>query len=445
VAAAREHDYHEGVAVVVVPDLGAEIGLEFPSLYSGRRMYSEDEAPRIAIDDIPSRVKGALQSILERVALDERVAITAGSRGVANMPLILRACGEAIRDAGGDPFVMPAMGSHGGATADGQRDLLAGYGITRESVGMPIVSSMDVQQVGCIGDVPVFMSTTALEADHVLLVNRVKPHTDFHGPIESGLAKVCAIGLGKQRGAQTIHGYGTRGLVELMPLAARCIIEKTGKVLGGLAIVENPRDETADLVFVEPEGIGAEAEHSLLERAASLMGALPFDALDVLIVDEMGKNISGTGMDTNVIGRMFVPGVPEEPRPSITALVVLDLTGESHGNAVGLGLADFTTEAFVKKIDWHATYTNGYTSGTGGLLRSRLPTVLPNDRAAIATAMRMCGQPDPARLRLARIKNTLQVAEVQFTTSLLEEAGQAGVELTGPVAPMQFDASGRLL
>src|SRR5262245_44350826 len=247
------------MAVVVVPDLGAEIGLEFPSLHSGRRLYAPEEAPRIPSLEIPDRVHEALQPILERVALDERVAITAGSRGIANMPLILRACGDTIREAGGDPFVMPAMGSHGGATAEGQRDMLAGYGITRESVGMPVISSMDVQQIGCIDDSPVYMSVTALEADHVLLVNRVKPHTDFHGPVESGLAKSCAIGRGKQRGAQTIHSHGTRGLVELMPRAARCIIERTGKILGGLAILENPLDETADLQFVEPDGIGAEA------------------------------------------------------------------------------------------------------------------------------------------------------------------------------------------
>jgi hypothetical protein len=432
------------MAVVAVPDLGAEIGLEFPSLYSGHRVYAADEVPRIAAEEIPARVRRALQPILGHVALDERVAITAGSRGIANMPSIVRAAGEAIKEAGGDPFVMPAMGSHGGATADGQRDVLAGYGITRESVGMPVVSSMDVQQIGCVDGVPVFMSTTALEADHVLLLNRVKPHTDFHGPVESGLAKVCAIGLGKQRGAQIIHSHGTYGLVELMPRVARCIIEKTGKILGGLAILENPREETADLVFVAPDGIGKDVEQDLLLRAKSLMGALPFDELDVLIVDEMGKNISGTGMDTNIIGRMFVPGVPEDPRPKVTALVVLDLTEPSHGNAVGLGLADFTTEAFVQKIDWNATYMNAYTSGTGGLMRGRLPTVLANDRAAIATAIRMSGQPDTARLRLARIKNTLQVAEVQFSPSLLDEAGRAGVEVTGAPAPMQFDTAGRL-
>jgi hypothetical protein len=433
------------MALVVVPDLGAEVGLEFPNLYSGRHIYSAEEAPQLSVDAIPHKVREALQPILERVALDERVAITAGSRGIANMPAILRACGEAIKEAGGDPFVMPAMGSHGGATADGQRDVLASYGIIRETVGMPVISSMDVQQIGCIDDVPVFMSTTALEADHVLLVNRVKPHTDFHGPIESGLAKICAIGLGKQRGAQIIHSHGTRGLVELMPRAARCIIEKTGKILGGLAILENPRDETAHLEFVEPEGVGTDHEKALQNRARGLMGSLPFDALDVLIVDEMGKNISGTGMDTNVIGRMFVPGVAEPDRPRVTALVVLGLTQESHGNIVGLGLADFTTEEAVANVDWHATYTNAYTSGTGGLLRGRLPTVLASDRAAIATAIRMCGQPDPTRLRLARIHNTLQVAEVQFSPSLLEDAGRSHVEVTGAPAPMQFDTSGHLL
>jgi hypothetical protein len=432
------------MAVVGVPDLGAEVGLDFPSLYTGHRVYSADEAPRIPVEEIPTRVRVALQPILERVALDERVAITAGSRGIANMPAILRACGEAIREFGGDPFVMPAMGSHGGATADGQRDVLAGYGITRESVGMPVISSMEVQQIGCVDDVPVYMSTTALEADHVLLVNRVKPHTDFHGPIESGLAKICAIGLGKQRGAQTIHSYGTRGLVELMPRAARCIIDKTEKILGGLAILENPRDETADLQFVEPEGIGLDAEQALQVRARSLIGTLPFESLDVLIVDQMGKNISGTGMDTNVIGRMFVPGVAEDSPTHITAVVVLGLTEESHGNAVGLGLADFTTEAFVQQIDWHSTYMNSYTSGTGGLLRGRLPTVLANDRAAIATAIRMCGQPNPSRLRVARIHNTLQVANVQFSPSLLEDADRGHVEVTGSPSPMEFDAAGHL-
>jgi hypothetical protein len=433
------------MAVVVPADLGAEMGLIFPDLVSGQRVYSREDAPELAIEDIPGRVRAELQPVLDRVARNDRVAITAGSRGIANIVEVLRACGDLIREVGGDPFIMPAMGSHGGATADGQRDVLHGYGITRETVGMPIVSSMDVLEIGDLDGMPVFMSTTALEADHVLLVNRVKPHTDFRGRVESGLAKICAIGLGKQRGAQTIHSYGTRGLADMMPRAARFIIDKTGKILGGVAILENAYDHTADIHFVDPDGIASQAEESLQRQAKGLIGGLPFDALDVLIVDEMGKNVSGTGMDTNVLGRMFVPGVPEESRPRITAVVVLDLTEESHGNAIGVGLADFTTERVASKIDWQATYMNGYTSGIGGLLRNRLPNVLPNDRAAIATAIRMCGQPDPSKLRLARIKNTLMAASVEFSTSLLEEAGAAHVEVTGVPKPMQFDADGRLL
>lgn len=433
------------MAVVIPADLGAEIGLSFSELVSGQRVYSPKDAPELGIDEIPARVKAELQPLLNRVARRDRVAITAGSRGIANIAAILRACGDLIRDVGGDPFIMPAMGSHGGATADGQRDVLAGYGITRETVGLPIISSMDVQEIGRVDDMPVYMSTTALEADHVLLVNRVKPHTDFRGSVESGLAKICAIGLGKQRGAQILHSYGTRGLSELMPRAARVMIDRTGKILGGLAILENAYDHTAGIKFVEPNGIAGEAEEALQRQAKLLMGGLPFDTLDVLIVDEMGKNVSGTGMDTNVLGRMFVPGVAEEPSPRVTAVVVLDLTEESHGNAIGVGLADFTTERVISKIDWQATYMNGYTSGIGGLLRNRLPNILPTDRAAIATAIRMCGQPDHSKLRLARIKNTLVAASVEFSPSLLEEVSAAHVEVTGAPRPMRFDADGRLL
>src|SRR5688572_5091493 len=309
------------MAVLSPPDLGAERGLVFPTMHVGQREYRPDEVPHLPLDELASRVRAELAPLQGRIQPDARVAITAGSRGVANIVAVLRACGEAVRAAGGEPFIMPAMGSHGGATADGQRDVLVGYGITRESVDMPVVSSMDVQQIADIDDLPVFMSTTALEADHILLVNRVKPHTDFRGRLESGLAKICAIGLGKQRGAQTIHSYGTRGLAEFMPRAARCLIETTGTFLGGLAVLENALDQTAAVEWVEAEDIAGPGEEKLLQRARGFMAALPFDDLDVLIVDEMGKNISGTGMDTNILGRMYVPGVPETDRPRITAVV----------------------------------------------------------------------------------------------------------------------------
>jgi Domain of unknown function (DUF362) len=433
------------MAVLSPPDLGAAVGLTFPTLYAGRRIYAPDEVPTLPPAEIPARVQAELAA-LPRLRPGSRVAITAGSRGIANIPLVLKACGEAVRAAGGEPFVTPAMGSHGGATAEGQTAVLAGYGVTEATVGMPVVSSMEVRQIGTLdGEMPVYMSTVALEADHVLLVNRVKPHTDFRGPVESGLAKICAIGLGKQRGAQTIHSYGTRGLAELMPRAARCMIETTGKVLGGLAILENAYDETAWVHWLGADDVAREPEMTLLERAGRLMAGLPFDQIDVLVVDEMGKNISGCGMDTNVIGRMFVPGVPEFERPRITAIVVLGLTEESHGNACGVGLADFTTERLVSQIDWQATYMNGYTSGIGGLMRNRLPNVLPTDREAIAAAIRMCGKPDPATARVVRIKNTLLAARVQLSESLLDETDAARVELTGGPEPMRFDAAGRLL
>ena len=432
------------MAVLSPPDLGADVGLEFPVMYAGQRVYAAHEMPEIPLAELEQRVRQQLQPLLGRLSRGGRVALTGGSRGIANVAPILKACGAFIREAGGDPFVMPAMGSHGGATAEGQLDVLASYGMTREALGMPVISSMDVEQIGWVDEMPVFVSTTALEADHILLVNRVKPHTDFHGPFESGLAKICVIGLGKQRGAQHIHSYGTRGLVELMPRAARLIIESTGRILGGLAILENAYDHTACVEFVEPDDIAGAGEHALLERAGSLMAKLPFEDLDVLIVDEMGKNVSGTGMDTNVLGRMLVPGVPEPEGPRITAIVVLDLTDESHGNASGVGLADFTTEHLVSKIDLHATYTNGFTSGTGGLQRNRIPNVLPSDRAAIAMAMRMVGKPDPNTVRVARIKNTLLASYVRFSANLLPDAEQAHVEVTGAPTRMSFDDQGRL-
>jgi hypothetical protein len=432
------------MALLSPPDLGAELGLEFPTMHVGQRVYQAQEVPEIPLAELEARVHAELQPLHGRISRGGRVAITAGSRGIANMATVIRVAGQVVREAGGEPFAMPAMGSHGGATAEGQREVLAGYGMTRETLEMPIVSSMDVEQIGQIDDMPVYMSTTALEADHILLVNRVKPHTDFRGEVESGLAKICAIGLGKQRGAQTIHSYGTRGLAELMPRAARLMIDSTGRVLGGLAMLENAYDCTAAVEFVEPQDIGGAGERALQQRAKCLMAALPFDDLDVLIVDEMGKNISGTGMDTNILGRMFVPGVPEGDHPRITAVVVLDLTEASHGNACGVGLADFTTEHLVSQIDLYATYMNGLTSGTGGLLRNRLPNVLANDRAAIATAIRMCGKPDPSTVRVARIKNTLLAAYVEFSANLLDEAAAAHVEVTGPPRPMTFDAQGRI-
>jgi hypothetical protein len=381
----------------------------------------------------------------EKLGAGKRVAITAGSRGICSIPEILAAVVYRVRAHGGSPFLVPAMGSHGRATAEGQVKLLAELGITESSVGAPIESSMEVVQIGRLPNtMPIYMDRLAAEADAIIVVNRVKPHTDFVGRIGSGLAKMIVIGLGKQVGADTIHRYGTEGLSELMPAVARLATENTPIALG-LAIVENGYDEVAEIVGVPPSGIGGPQEEKLLARALELMPHFPFDEIDVLIVDEMGKNISGAGLDPNIINRMRVFRVPDLPGTAIRVVTVLDLTSESHGNATGIGLADVTTRRLVEKIDFEATYINGFTSGLGAIERISLPVVAPSDRAAIMTSLRVCGRPDCLTARIVRIKNTLELREIDVSEGLLGEA-ETLPSLT-PVSPLfdlPFNTEGRL-
>jgi hypothetical protein len=411
------------------------------------RVRQRFDAPRL--DDVEAAVAEQLRMLDGQVRPGMRVGITAGSRGIANLARILRAAGEAVRRLGGDPFVVPAMGSHGGATAEGQTDVLAGYGVSQATTGMPVVSSMEVRQIGQLGDdsdpgPAVYLSATALEADGLIVCNRVKPHTDFRGTIESGLAKITAIGLGKHQGAKTIHSFGTRGLAHWMPLAAQHIV-RSANVLCGLAILENAYDETARVVAVPPDGIGAAPEAALLDEARRLMASLPFEEIDVLVVDEMGKNVSGTGMDTNIIGRMMIDGVAEFARPHARIVVVLDLTDESHGNGAGIGLADVLTLHAAEKLDLRATYINGLTSGIGGVQRIKLPMVLASDVDAICAGVLCCGRGDPQNARVVRIKNTLQIGELDISESLLDAArAHPRLEILGDPAPLAFDAGGSL-
>jgi hypothetical protein len=287
------------------------------------------------------------------------------------------------------------------------------------------------------------MDRNAYEADAIIPVNRVKPHTDFKGEVESGLAKICAIGLGKRSGAERIHAFGTKGLRTLLAPVAQLMIEKTGKFLCGIAVLENAYERTARIEAVLPDQIGGEREKELQVEAKCLMASLPFDQIDVLIVDEMGKNISGTGMDTNILGRMMIHGEPEFERPDVTTLVVLDITEASHGNAAGIGLADVTTQRLASKMDVEATYINGITSGVGGVQRVKMPSVLPTDRAAIAVALRSCARPDPQNARLVRIKNTLELSELWVSEGFLAEArSHERLTVDGVPAPMAFDLDG---
>lgn len=408
-----------------------------PQLYRVRQLW--ETTP---LGDIPGVVRAQLDALglRARIAPGMAVAVTAGSRGIRDIVAVTAAAVAWLREAGAAPFIVPAMGSHGGATAAGQVKMLASLGVTEESVGCPIRSTMEVVQVGSIADgTPVYMDKFAAEADGVLVINRVKTHTSFEGPIESGLAKMCAVGLGKRQGAETVHRTAVYGLKEQMVPMARVVVEQ-GKVLAGIAIVEDAREQTAEIVALPPEEIGRAGEALLLERSKAIMARLPFHNIDVLVVDELGKNISGTGMDTNIIGRLPIPGEPPLATPVINVIVVLDLTDETHGNANGMGLADITTARLASKVDFHATYMNVLTAGLIGLCKGGLPITLPTGHDAVATAVKVCGQADPATARVVRIKNTLLLEELLVSAALLPEvAAHPALELVGPAEWADLD------
>jgi hypothetical protein len=373
-----------------------------------------------------------------RIAPGASVAVGVGSRGIWRLPEIVAAVISELRARGANPFIVPAMGSHGGATAEGQMAVLASYGITPEAVGAEIRATMEVVQVGTLEDgYPVYFDRHAFTADAVLVINRVKPHTDFHGPVESGPSKMCAIGLGKQQGALTIHRFGATGLKEIIPRVARKLVE-TCPIVGGIAILENQYGRTAEIHALPAQDMARDPETRLLERARQLMPSLPFSQIDVLVVDEMGKDISGAGMDTNVIGRVEMPSIPEHEwnGPCVRCICVLELTDASHGNAAGLGLADFTTRSLIEKCDFGATFTNSRTSHEGGVRRLKLPIILEDAPQCVRAAIATCGRGRPEEVRLVRIRNTERLGLIEVSEALLPEVPmQTHLEvLEGPMA-----------
>ncbi|HEV3088350.1 MAG TPA: hypothetical protein VGX96_14115 [Candidatus Elarobacter sp.] len=363
-----------------------------------------------AIADVAAAARNALAPVLADAGLRKgaRVAVTAGSRGIARIDAILRGACDAVRDAGGTPFLVAAMGSHGGGTGEGQRTMLAHLGITEASAGAPIESAMDVVDVGRTSahGVDVVCDARAAQADAIVIVGRVKPHTDFTGTIESGLLKMTAIGLGKAIGAARYHAAFARwGYEPIIREVAALMYDKL-PVVAGLAIVEDNRGGTHALEAIPAGGIVA-AEERLLMRARELMPKLPFDALDLLIVDRMGKNFSGAGMDTNVTGRAVDGRSQKVPRPVIRELFVRELSPESEGNATGIGLADFCTRRLADAIDWAPTYLNALTAAHPA--GARLPIVCENDRDAIRHALNAAGVEDARHARVARIRDTLHV------------------------------------
>src|ERR1700736_767564 len=395
------------------------------------------DPPLLRREELEVRVREEVQRALAGVA-PRRLAVGVGSRGIAGVGAIVGAVLAELRELGFDPFVVPAMGSHGAATAEGQAEVLAGYGIDRSL----IQATMEPRVVGEVDGLPVHVDRNVAEAGAVFLVNRVKPHTSFRGPVESGLAKMCAIGLGKQAGGAVMHSRGPAGLRDLIPAAARLAAER-GLLVGGLAVLENQRDETAEVHGLAAGEVGGEAEAALLDRARELMPRIPFEDLDVLVIDQLGKNVSGAGIDTNVVGRLRVVGQPEPEPKAVTAIVVLDLTEASHGNAMGIGTADFTTARVLARVDFEATYANGLTAGVIGLRRVAIPYVMPTDLSAVCAAIASRGRDDP--LRLAWITDTLHTDLLAVSPALLDETRRRDdLRIVRDAEPMPFDAAGRL-
>lgn len=400
--------------------------------------------PRVTIDEPAKRLETLLASswVKERVKAGDKVAITGGSRGIASIVPLVKELVKFLNGLGANPFLVNAMGSHGGSTAEGQKEVLTALGLTEENLGCPLVVSMDVEQIGELADgFPVLIDKNAWEADHIIVINRVKLHTALRGPVQSGLCKMIAVGLGKEYQAARLHRYGPLDMGRIIPEVARVVLQKA-PVLAGIAIVENAYGEVAHLELVRPEDF-VETDSRLLEEAKRLKPQLPLEDLDLLVVEEMGKCYSGAGLDPHVIGRWRIWGESELETPRIKRVVVLRLATSSRGNAQGMGLADFITERLYRSIDFKATYKNTLTSTF--VQRGMIPIICANDREAILNALYSLPQVDEKHLKVAWIKNTLHLEKLALSQAALEMCtGPVVVERLGPV-PWNFDGEGNLL
>ncbi len=394
------------------------------------------------IDDLGSALIEQLQQvhIENKIQPGMEIALAVGSRGLDRLVEITAVTVKFLKDLGAKPFIVPSMGSHGGATAEGQREVLAHLGVTEDSVGCDIRSSMEVVKISELPNgLPVYVDKFASEADGIVIINRVKPHTAFRGPVESGIMKMISIGLGKQKGAEACHQMGFKYMAENVPAMAKIIMEKT-PILFGVATVENAFDKVAIIDVLTPEEI-INKEHELQKQAKELLPKLFFDQLDVLVIDEIGKNISGDGMDPNITGRYPTPYA--SGGPDVNKMVVLDVTHQSEGNANGVGTADFTTQRLVDKMDKEGTYANGLTSTV--VAPTKIATTLPTDKQAIQAAIKTCNILDFRNVKLVRIKNTLVLSEIEVSEPLLEYVKQhPNMEVSSDLYEIPFNENGDL-
>ena len=413
----------------------------YPQMFRVRQTF---EAPRV--DDIPGTVRSELASLgLEKkVKPGQTVAITAGSRGIANINVIIKTAVEYFQSIGAKPFIVPAMGSHGGGTAEGQRAIIEGYGITEEFCGCPIKASMETIIVCQTAEgFPVHFDRHASEADHVLVCGRVKPHTDFVGDVESGLMKMMLIGLGKHEGAKVYHrAILDYSFPQIVKSVAGRVLE-TCPILAGLAIVENGYDQTAKIAAVPADNMEAH-ERELLKLAKKWLPRLPFDRCDILLIDELGKNISGAGVDTNVVGRKYCyHEAAEDEFPKVRRIVIRGLTEETHGNASGIGLFEFCTTRAMEAIDQRITRINCLTSGN--VSACMLPVNFDTDREILDNALPTIGLTEPPNAKILWIRNTLELTEVECSQAYWDEAQQrSDLEIIRELRDLPFDAAGNL-
>ena len=417
-------------------------GAEYRSFPPIARVRQLARGPEVT--DVAGAVRHAIveSKIRSRVKPGGSVAVTAGSRGIVGIAGILRATVETLKGMGFAPFVVAAMGSHGGGTADGQRTLLAEFGVTEATMGCPVRCDMETVTLGTNAfGLPIEFDRNAFEADGIVVVNRIKPHTSFTGKYESGLLKMLAIGLGKRAGAAQVHKLGLPGLRTLIPEVGAFLL-KNAPVALAIGLLENAEERTAKVVGIEPEEV-LDAEPKLLDEARGLMARLPFDQIDMLVVGELGKNYSGTGLDPNVIGRQRVETMHDLPRPVVTRMVVLDVSVESHGNALGVGLADLTTDRLIGKMDRTPMRVNCLTSNF--LTRARVPLSFPNDREVYRAAIDTCWRLDWSEARVVLIPNTLELTTLWVSPPLLEEVrADPSLRVESDVMPVPFDEEGWL-
>lgn len=408
--------------------------ISLPRMVRMRQRFAGDH-----IQNVYGETRRSIERFAQAVRPGMRVAIAGGSRGIANIPDILRAVADLVKEGGGDPFIFPAMGSHGGATADGQRDVLTSLGITEAACGCPIISSMDTVQIAVSPEnTPVYIDQAAARADAIVLVNRIKPHPMFMADYESGLMKMASIGLAKQRGAELFHQAGIERFHRLIPLHGSIVLEKC-KVLFGLGIIENAYDQTCGIAALAPEEIATREPGLLLEAKARMPRILPGKA-DVLVVDKMGKDISGDGMDPHITGR-FSRSYTGKPNFSAKRLVVLDLTDATKGNFIGIDAADVTTRRVIDKADIQQTYPNSLTS----CCSQHMPMHMRNDREAVQCAIKIAPGIDRDRATIIRIADTLHLSEIRVSENMMEAMqGVAGLERIGEPEDWAFDAQGNL-